>query len=116
MLETAFFGFMSMVTSILQFTFIDRSKSDEDLLLMSQTVYDQLDPLSRSHQLCLCDQNKVSCSYQYQGCTTKNKGKEYLCGLHTEPKIRRDVQRVPIFKKDDEEINVISVTLSCRNI
>ena len=75
MLETGFFGFKSMATSILQFTFIDRSKSDEDLLLMSQTVYDQLDPLSRSHQLCLCDQNKVSCSYQYQGCTTKNKGK-----------------------------------------
>nr|XP_022317659.1 von Willebrand factor D and EGF domain-containing protein-like [Crassostrea virginica] len=85
-----------------------QSKSTEDLLSMSQIEYDQLDPLSRSprsHQLCLCDQNTVSCSYKYNGCKTRERGKEYLCGLHTNTRSRRDLQRFASFIKHDEEFN-----------
>ena len=93
--------------------FINRSKSTEDLLSMSQTNYDQLHPLSRSsrsHQLCLCDQNTVSCSYKYNGCKTRERGKEYLCGLHTNSRRKRDIRRFASFIKHDEEFNGLSVT------
>nr|XP_022287219.1 von Willebrand factor D and EGF domain-containing protein-like [Crassostrea virginica] len=88
-----------------------QSKSAEDLLSMSQTNYDQLVPLSRaprSHQLCLCDKNTVSCSYKYNGCKTKEKGKEYLCGLHTNSRRRRDIRRFASFIEHNEEFNGLS--------
>ena len=96
--------------------FINRSKSTEDLLSMSQIEYDQLDPLSRSprsHQLCLCDQNTVSCSYKYNGCKTKERGKEYLCGLHTNTRRRRDLRRFASFLKHEEEFDGLLVALIC---
>ena len=98
--------------------FIIRSKSAEDLLSMSQIEYDQLDSLSqspRSNQLCLCDQNTVSCSYKYNGCKTKDRGKEYLCGLHTSSRRRRDIRRVASFI-NNEEFNGLSVSLTSKHL
>lgn len=89
-----------MLNYLQQYIFINRSKSTDDLLLMSQTVYDGLVPLSRSHKLCRCDQNIIYCNYQYQGCTTMNKGKEYLCGLHPSSRRKRDIQHFRNLKKD----------------
>ena len=64
----------------------------EDLLSYSQSVYDQLTPLSSYfHKLCTCDEEQLRCSYkQYNQCKTKDRGKEYHCVLHSSSRRKRN--------------------------
>nr|XP_022311532.1 von Willebrand factor D and EGF domain-containing protein-like [Crassostrea virginica] len=66
--------------------------SMEDLLAYSQSVYDQLTPLSSYfHKLCTCDEEQLRCSYkQYNQCKTKDRGKEYQCVLHSSSRRKRN--------------------------
>lgn len=77
------------------FCFPQRLPKDsiEDLLSMSQTVFDQLTPLSSYfYKLCTCDEEKTYCSYkQYTECRTNIKGKEFHCVLHSSSRRKRDL-------------------------
>lgn len=68
--------------------------SNEDLLSMSQTVFDQLTPLSSYfYKLCTCDEERTYCSYkQYTECKTGIKGKEFHCVLHSSSRRKRDLK------------------------
>lgn len=68
--------------------------STEDLLSKSQTIFDNLTPLSTHfHKLCTCDRGKTYCSYkQYNDCKTKSRGREYHCVLHSSSRRKRDLE------------------------
>lgn len=71
-----------------------REGSTEDLLSKSQTIFDNLTPLSTHfHKLCTCDRGKTYCSYkQYNDCKTKSRGREYHCVLHSSSRRKRDLE------------------------
>ena len=98
------------------FIFIsNRAESNEDLLSMSTVVYDQLPSLStNSYKLCLCNNSKIYCSFKkFDECTTKTRGKEYHCILHSSSKNKREVrnQSGSVILQDDD--NVLKVSLIC---
>nr|XP_022290011.1 von Willebrand factor D and EGF domain-containing protein-like [Crassostrea virginica] len=68
------------------------TRSIEDLLAYSQSIYDQLTPLSSYfHKLCTCDEEQLRCSYkQHNQCKTKDRGKEYQCVLHSSSRRKRN--------------------------
>ncbi|XP_048779375.2 von Willebrand factor D and EGF domain-containing protein-like isoform X2 [Ostrea edulis] len=70
------------------------SGDTEDLLSMSQTVYDNLTPLSTYFtKLCTCDDGNTHCSYKkYRECKTDVRGKEYHCILHSSSRKKRDLE------------------------
>nr|XP_022293342.1 von Willebrand factor D and EGF domain-containing protein-like [Crassostrea virginica] len=86
-----------------------QSTSTEDLLSMSQTVYDQLTPLSfYFYKLCLCDGEKIACSYKhFDECTSNIGGKEYNCMLHSSSRKRRDLSAASIFQQHDNEYDAL---------
>lgn len=81
--------------------------STEDLLSMSQVVFDQLTPLSAyTHKLCTCDKEKTYCSYkQYKECKTNVRGREYHCVLHSSSRKKRDVEFFSRFHGNIDVIN-----------
>ena len=103
-----------VLNKIIRFLFyMNRSTSTEDLLSMSQTVYDQLTPLSfYFYKLCLCDGEKIACSYKlFDGCTSNIGGKEYNCMLHSSSRKRRDLSSASIFQQHDNEYDALVVSL-----
>lgn len=88
--------------------FFDRlpDGSTEDLLSKSQTVFDNLTPLSTYfHKLCTCDKGKTYCSYkQYNDCKTRSRGREYHCVLHNSS--RRKKRDLEFFTQFHENIDV----------
>jgi hypothetical protein len=67
--------------------------SNEDLLSHSQSIYDNLTPLSTYfHKLCTCDGGETTCSYKkYTNCETNIRGTEIQCILHSSPRKKRDL-------------------------
>lgn len=81
--------------------------STEDLLSMSQNVFDQLTSLSaNTHKLCTCDNEKTYCSYkQYKECETNNRGREFHCVLHSKSRENRDLEFFSRFQRNIHVIN-----------
>lgn len=86
MVKSAFF---QIFESSLRVCFLDRFQegSNDDLLSMSQTVFNQLTSLSSYfHKLCTCNDTK-----QYTECKTNVRGREYHCVLHSSSRRKRDL-------------------------
>lgn len=92
MVKSAFF---QIFESSLRVCFLDRFQegSNDDLLSMSQTVFNQLTSLSSYfHKLCTCNDTKTIRSYkQYTECKTNVRGREYHCVLHSSSRRKRDL-------------------------
>nr|XP_022293366.1 von Willebrand factor D and EGF domain-containing protein-like [Crassostrea virginica] len=75
---------------------------------MSTVVYDQLPSLSaNSYKLCLCNNSKIYCCFKkFDECTTKTRGKEYHCILHSSSKNKREVrnQSGSVILQDDDNV------------
>nr|XP_022309439.1 uncharacterized protein LOC111115119 [Crassostrea virginica] len=80
--------------------------STEDLLSYSQSVFENLKPLSSQfHKLCTCEAgDKIHCNFkQYNECKTKSRGKEYHCVIHSSGRRKRDLKHLTNFVENRKE-------------
>ncbi|XP_056017049.1 von Willebrand factor D and EGF domain-containing protein-like [Ostrea edulis] len=86
------------------------SGSIEDLLSTSETVYDNLTPLSTYFKkLCTCDDGKTKCSYKkYRECKTDVRGKEYHCILHSSSRKKRDLEYFSTVQRSEPQSDTVT--------